>query len=85
MQCQSIHEQGNNLITIERYGTVYIIIITKHLDSSTKCLEVLLCYDFVNGIINKEEDVLLEVELNLFCTTKIEIFVNPCHKLGIQY
>ncbi len=69
---------------------MYIIIITKHLDSNTKCLEVLLCYDFVNGIINKEEDVLLEVELNLFCNqnnypTKIENFVNPCHKLGIQY
>jgi len=89
MQCQSTRDQENNLITIQGYGTMYIITITKHLDSNTKGLEVLLCYDFVNGITNKEEDVFLEVA-EFVCNqnnylTKIGNFVSPCHKLGIQY
>jgi hypothetical protein len=73
MQCQSTHDHGNNLITIEGYGTMYIIAITKRLDNNTKGLEVLLCYDFVNGITNKEEDVLLEVEPNLFAIKTITL------------
>jgi hypothetical protein len=69
---------------------MYIIAITKHLNSNTKCLEVFLYYDFVNGITNKEEDVFLEVEPNLFAIktiafTKIGNNASPCHKLGIQY
>jgi len=50
---------ANNLIGIEGNGVVHTIAITKHLDSNTKCLEVLLYYDFVNGARDKEEDVLL--------------------------
>jgi hypothetical protein len=73
MQCQSTHDQENNLITIERYGIMYIITITKHLDSNTEGLEVLLCYDFVNRITNKEEDVFLEVVLNLFAIRTITL------------
>ncbi len=73
MQCQSTRDQENNLITIQGYGTMYIITITKHLDSNTKGLEVLLCYDFVKGITNKEEDVFLEVVPNLFAIRTITL------------
>jgi len=61
-----MHDCGNNLINIKSNGIVYTIAITKHLDSNTKCLEVLLCYDFINEITNEEKDVLLEAEPNLF-------------------
>jgi hypothetical protein len=40
--------------------------ITKHLDSNTKWLEVLFCYDFVNKVTDEEKNELLVVELDLF-------------------
>jgi hypothetical protein len=49
------HDWGNNLISIDGNGTIRTIAITKHLDSNTKRLQVLLCYDFVNIITNEEE------------------------------
>lgn len=39
---------------------------TKHLDGNTKPHEVLLCYDFTNGVTDEEEEVLLQAKLNLF-------------------
>jgi len=60
------HEWGNNFITIEGNGTIRTIVVTKHLESNTKCLEVLLYYNFVNGVTNEEEDVLLVAKLNSF-------------------
>jgi hypothetical protein len=47
------HDWGNNLITIEGTGMVQSIIVTKHLNNNTKCLEVLLCYDLIKGITDK--------------------------------
>jgi hypothetical protein len=32
---------------------LYAPYVTRHLDSNTKCQEVLFYYNFVNGIINK--------------------------------
>jgi hypothetical protein len=29
------------------------IAMTKHLDNNTKCFEVLLCYDLMEGVTNK--------------------------------
>jgi hypothetical protein len=54
-----LHDWGNNQITIESNGTSQIIQVTK-------CLEAFMGYDFVNGVINEEEEVLLVVEPNLF-------------------
>jgi hypothetical protein len=50
-------------MNIEGNGNVRTIAVTKHLDNDTKCLEVLLFYNFVNGITNEEEDMLLVIEL----------------------
>ncbi len=61
-----MHNWGNNLINIEANGIVHTITLTKHLDNNTKRLELLLCYDFVNGITDEEEYMLLAVELDLF-------------------
>jgi hypothetical protein len=54
------------LITIEGNGTVRTTVITKHLDGNTKQRKVLFCYDFMNGVIVEEEEVLLQVESDLF-------------------
>jgi hypothetical protein len=51
------HDWGTNLITNEDRGIVISIVVTKRLDGTIKH-EVLLCHDFVNGIINEEENIL---------------------------
>jgi hypothetical protein len=45
-----------NIITIQGNGTVWTIIIIKHLGGEVRKPEVLLCYDYHNGITNEEED-----------------------------
>ncbi len=47
--------------------------VTKHLDSNTKRLEVLFCYNFVNEVINEEEDLLLVTEPYLFVINTITL------------
>lgn len=42
---------------------VKTIIVIKHLRSQTKCLEVLLRYDFQNGITYEEEDLIFKTKL----------------------
>ncbi len=65
------HDWENNLISIEGNGTICPITKTKHLDNNTKHLEVFFCYNFVNGVTNEEEDMLLVAELNLFIISTI--------------
>lgn len=60
------HDWGNNLITIEGNDTVRTIVVTKHLDGNIKRPEILLCYDFMNVITDKEEEVLLQAKLDMF-------------------
>ncbi len=60
------HDWGKNLIIIESNGMVPTIVVTKHLDSNTKRPEVLLCYDMMEGVIDKEAKILLTIELDLF-------------------
>jgi len=72
------HDWGNNLITIEENGAVQTIIVTKHLDINTKHLEVLKCYDLMEGIIDEEKEIFFVVEPNLFTlgtitSSKLEI------------
>jgi hypothetical protein len=67
------HNWGNNLISIEGNGIVRTIVITKHLDNNTKCLKVLLCYDFVNRVTNEEENLLLAAKLDLFTIITITL------------
>jgi hypothetical protein len=49
------HDWGTNIIIIRGNGMVKTIVITKHLGTQTKCLEVFLCYDFQNGITYEEK------------------------------
>ncbi len=68
-----MHDWGNNLISIEGNGIVHTIAVTKHLNNNTKHLEVLFCYNFVNGVTYEEEGVLLVVELDLFIINTITL------------
>jgi hypothetical protein len=52
-----IHDWGKNLITIKSIGVIRTISVTKQLGANTKQLEVFLCYDFANGIIDEEEEI----------------------------
>jgi hypothetical protein len=52
-------------------GIVHTITVTKHLDSNTKRPEVSFCDNFVNGITNEEENVILMAKLDLFAISII--------------
>jgi hypothetical protein len=54
---------GENLISIEDNIIACTTVVIKHLDNNTKCLKV---YDFVNGVIDQEENILLATKLDLF-------------------
>jgi hypothetical protein len=45
-------------MTIQRNGMINIIVVMKHLGTKVKWLEVLLCYNYHNGIINEEDDII---------------------------
>ncbi len=66
MGCQGYTWLGNNFINIEGNGIIRTITIIKHLDNNIKRPKVLFWYDFVNGIIDEEEDVLLVPKFDLF-------------------
>ncbi len=68
-----MHDWGNNLINIEGNGIVHTIVVTNHLGNNTKRLEVLFCYNFVNGVTYEEEDMLLVVKLDLFTINTITL------------
>jgi hypothetical protein len=54
--CQGSTCWENNTMTIQGNGMVRTIVVTKHLGTEVKILEVLLCYDYQNGITNEEWD-----------------------------
>jgi hypothetical protein len=43
-----------------------MIVVTKHLGSDVKQLEVLMCYNFQHRITYDEEDVIFTIELEFF-------------------
>jgi hypothetical protein len=61
------------MITIQRNGIVQTIAVTKHLGTNLKRLEVLLCFDYQNGIIDEEEDLMFVNEPKLFSIGTINL------------
>ncbi len=68
------HNWGNNLMTIEGNGMMQTIVVTKHLDNNTKCPKVLMCYDLMEGIIDKEEEIFFVAELDMFIIETITLW-----------
>jgi hypothetical protein len=58
-------------MTIQRNGTIRTIVVIKHLGVKVKQLEVLLCYNIQNGIINEKENIIFARELKLFSINTI--------------
>jgi hypothetical protein len=54
-------------------GTIKTIHVTKKLGAATKCLEVLVRYDFHSRISNEEEDLMFATELGMFSIGTISI------------
>ncbi len=59
------HGWRSNIIIIQRNGTIKTIIVAKHLGREVKIPNVLLCYDYQNGIIDEEEDIIFAIEPEL--------------------
>jgi hypothetical protein len=60
------HDWGSNIVTIQENGTIKTIIVTKCLGGEVRNPKVLLCYDYQNGIIDEEEDIMFVTKLELF-------------------
>ncbi len=60
------HDWGSNTTTIQRNGIIKTIIVIKHLGGEVRRLELLLYYDYQNGIIDEEEDIIFATEPKLF-------------------
>jgi hypothetical protein len=60
------YDWGNNIIIIQGTGTVKTIHVTKKLGAPTKCLEMLICYDFHSRISNEKEDLMFATKPGLF-------------------
>jgi uncharacterized protein (DUF1499 family) len=67
------HDLGNSIVTIEGNATIRIITVTKHLESEVRRSEVLLCYDYPNGIIDEEENIIFAIEPILFSIGTISL------------
>jgi hypothetical protein len=48
---------GSNTITLQGDGIIRIITITKHLGGEVRKLEVLLCYNYQNGITDEKNSI----------------------------
>jgi hypothetical protein len=60
------HDWGTNVIIIQGNGTVRTISVNRKLGAKTKRPQILMCYDLMEGLIDEEEDLIFEIELELF-------------------
>jgi len=60
------HDWGSNIVTIQGNGTVKTITVIKHLGGEVRKSEMLLFYDYHNGITDEEEDIICIQNHNCF-------------------
>lgn len=53
-------------MTIQGNGMVKTIVVTKYLGAKVKRPQMLLCYNYYNGITNEEEDIIFAIKPKLF-------------------
>ncbi len=66
------HDWRSNIVTIQGNGIARTITVTKHLGGEVRRPDVLLCYDYHNGIID-EEDIIFAIEPKLFSIGTINL------------
>jgi hypothetical protein len=54
------------MVIIQGNGTIRTIVVIKNLGNNVERSEMLLCYEFCNGIINEEENLMFVIEFKLF-------------------
>jgi hypothetical protein len=67
------HDWRSNIVPIQGNGIVRTIIVTKHVGSEVRRPKMLMCYDYHNGIIEEEEDIIFVIELKLFSIGTISL------------
>jgi hypothetical protein len=67
------HDWGNNIVTIQGDGIAKTIIVTKHLGHEVRRPKMLQCYDYQNGIINEEEDIIFATKPKVFSIGTINL------------
>jgi hypothetical protein len=68
-----MHDWGNNVITVQCNGIVKTISVTKKIGVETKRPQILVCNDLLKGLIDEEEDLILEAKRELFSIGTITI------------
>jgi hypothetical protein len=67
------NDRGNNVITFQGNGIVRTISIHKKLGIETKRPQILVCYGLLEGLTCEKEDLIFEIELELFSIGTITI------------
>jgi hypothetical protein len=67
------HDWGSNIVIIQENGIVRTIIVMKHLRGEVRKSEMLLCYNYQNGITNEEEDIIFATKPKLFSIKTISL------------
>jgi len=60
------HDWGNNVIIVQSNGIIKKISVNKKLIVETIRPQVLVCYDLMERLTDKEEDIIFETKLELF-------------------
>jgi len=78
------HDWGNNVITIQGNGIIRTISLNKKLGVETRRLQVLVCYDLLEGLTYEEEDLIFETKPKLFLIGTIIISNETISLLNIR-
>jgi hypothetical protein len=61
------------VIIVQGNGIIRTILVNKQLGEKTKRPQILVCYGLMQGLIDKEEDMIFEIKLELFSIGTITI------------
>jgi hypothetical protein len=61
-----IDDWGTNMVTIEGNDIMNIIFVSKYLNGNIRKPRTIINYNFLEGVTNEEEEILLAFEPNLF-------------------
>ena len=67
------HDWGNNLVTIRGNGTVKTVSVSQRKGPRPKLPEVLVCYNFTEGLTDEEEARWLATEQDLMAIGTVTI------------
>jgi hypothetical protein len=76
------HGWGKKVVTIQGNGTLKTILVNQRLGLRPQLLEVLVCYNIVEGLTNKEEDQHLSTKDDLFA---IDAILLPRELVGASF